>query len=341
MIHDNTEVDKVNFWHNVLTAVRTEPLTLTQLRGGSGLQHDVIAVGIHEGEKRLVLVSEEHDGRSTALVQADIQAAYSNYHVLSIRPAVVSIPKVAEAIQAAFGSTFLSKEFLEAIKRDTSLIKNLIEPNLKHLGTLVKSVSIRPLPQWLELIQQLARLDIRLVDVATGDHSVDLTNVIAYDPIAADRTVGVCGFPLYEFSVEDINLIASSPSPEEVAECLKSRNIFQYFFPGADQLALGLVDRGIRRVDDIRNEIIRAPDLGHPLGEMEIVDKNADMLDVIDALRSRNMLVEGELGLDISDKGKSARCQIKFTPKEGVISRFFSRLSLKELAGIFLRKKGD
>ncbi len=337
MSHVTTHTDEVNFWHSVLKAVHAKPQALTQLRGLSGLRHDVIAVGVHDAAKRLVVVSGEYDGRIAALVQADIQGAFNDYHVLTIRPAAVSVPRLAQSLRDVLGSTIVTNELVEVLQRDKSLLNTIIEPAFQHF------LPLRLLPQILELIQQLACLNISnfgRTELADGGikntYSIDLTNVLSYDPIAADRLVGVCGFPLYDFKLKDIDAITSSTSPETVAEMLKSRDILQYFFPGPDQLALGLVDRGIQLAEDVHTEVQRAPQLGHPLGPMEIVDPGLSALDVLHALQEKNLVVEGEFGFDISDEGKKTRFTARFKPKEGLISKLISRFSLKiDLKDIF------
>jgi hypothetical protein len=95
---NRSNTEQVLFWRNILRGLHTSPKEIATLPGSSGLTHRVIAVGLDEPAKRLVIVSPEHDGRTAAIVQSDIQAAYTDYKVLTLRPAAVSVPKLARAI---------------------------------------------------------------------------------------------------------------------------------------------------------------------------------------------------------------------------------------------------
>lgn len=332
---------KDSFWSQVLLAIGIEPQSSKHLRGGSGLEHELIAYGVDERSKRVAVVSAEHNGRVTALVQTDIQAAYPSYRVLSIRPASVSIPKIAQALQAIIGSNIITQEVILQLNNAESPIQSTLAKSFNYFDGVKTNVQLKMLPQVLELIQQLARLNFTTGELGGADgggkFEIDFSSILNYDPIAADRLVGVCGFPLYDFTADSIETIASATSSDIVAELLSKRDIYQYFFPGPDQIALGLIDRGIHKPTDIKSELQRTPSLGHPLGQMEILDPNTSPLEIIDALHDRKLVVEGEYGIEVSDEGKKARMTVKFKPKEGLISKligqFSLRVDLKDLLG--------
>jgi hypothetical protein len=156
------------------------------------------------------------------------------------------------------------------------------------------------------------------------------------DPIYDDRKMGICPVPLYDFSEAEYDAIAGGQDPEGIQEILRRRDVMQYFYPPSDQLTLGLVDRGINDPNTIIDQLTGAPKLGHPLAQPEIISKVSSLSQVIDELKSRDLLVEGEMGWEVSEQGKAARVTVKFAPREGLISKLINRLSISlDLKDIF------
>lgn len=321
------------FWRNIIKAARCEPREPRPLRGASGQRHDLLAIGLDELGKRLVVVSGEHDARSAVLAQYDLQTAVRDYRVVTVRPAAVSVPKLARALQAAFGSPIINEKTLAAIAEDKELLPSILEQDLGFLNQVRKHINLRAVPQVLELIQQVAKIKFETSDFqgesGTAKFSIDLSSIVDYDPIASDRALGICAIPLYDFKEKQIEAISSAESDDDVILILAEHDIYQYFFPGPDSLALGLVDRGVHDSACIENEIATAPALGHPLGQMEIVERNISPVDVIDALQERKLLVEGEIGFELSEDGKTTRYSVKFKPKEGIISKLINQISIR------------
>ena len=71
------------------------------------------------------------------------------------------------------------------------------------------------------------------------------------------------------------------------------------------------------------------PSLGHPYGNNEIIPKDTSILDTIDALRDKDLLVEGETGFDITPQGKSIRASVKFKPRESFLKKLSNVFTLK------------
>ena len=149
------------------------------------------------------------------------------------------------------------------------------------------------------------------------------------DGIALDRQYGVCPVLLYEFTENDWQLLSAGKRTDELAHRLKELGIFQYFFPPPDQLALGLVDRSTPKIETISSAIDLAPKLGHPLGEPELTEGPNSVPALIDELLSKGLLVEGELGLEITPTGSSTRATVKFRPREGFVSKLLQRFNVK------------
>ena len=335
--------DKLAFWENILRAAGADPKKPRRIRGASGQYHDVLALGVDEDRNRLVLVSGEHDARSAVLAQYDIQSAIPNMRVLTVRPALISVPKVAQALVAVLGTPEFTLHALGKLVEDSSEFRDaVLHPSLGGLKTVAKNVKISRLPQILELIQQLAEIRIHASDVkeelGTDDITFDLSRLVGRDPTEEDRAYGVCAVPFYEITADDIETIASGESFEDVINILRARDIFQFFFPAADSLALGLLDRGIEKRESVEGGISTTESLGHPLGELEIVSADTAQRDLIDALKDKGLVVEGEYAFEVSEEGKKIRANVKFKPKEGIVSKLINRFSISlDLKGLFGR----
>jgi hypothetical protein len=330
---------QTKFWENLLRAAQVRSIEPQALRGASGQYHDVIALGLDEIRKRVIVVSAEHDARSAALVQYDIQPALTGYQVLTLRPVALSIPKLAQAIQTVLGSAVLTEEIMKNFE-DKELMESALNPTLSHLKPLWEQISLKALPQILEIIQQLAKIKLESSDFkeqsGKAKFSIDLTDLVNYDPIADDRTFGICAIPLYDLGTDEVELIASASSPDDIVPILKKHHVYQYFFPSPDHLALGLIDRDIQRGEVVTKEINKAPLLGHPFGEMELIDGKCSPMDVIEALKEKQLIVEGEIGWELSEHGTKTRCSVKFKPKEGIISKLINQISIRlDLKDIF------
>jgi len=75
------------FWDNVLKVAEADPRTEGSIRGASGIYHPAVALGVDESRKRLLIVSAEHDARTAAMAQIDIQSALDGVQVLVVRSA--------------------------------------------------------------------------------------------------------------------------------------------------------------------------------------------------------------------------------------------------------------
>ena len=203
---------------------------------------------------------------------------------------------------------------------------------IMRFSKAIQNVSLPTLTQILSLVQQASYLDWNAIANSFGENPsnplVSLAGMLALDSLAVDRAHGVCAIPLYEFTETDWEMLLEGRRVEQIQERLKQLDIFQYFFPAADQMALGLVDRGINRQSYLTAAIESAPTLGHPFGSTEIVQEDISLSELIDALQDRNLLVEGELGLEVTPLGTTKRASIKFRPREGIISKVLQRLSV-------------
>lgn len=75
-------IGQVAFWDSFLKAVEVEPRDVQNIIGASGLDHEILALGVDDKAKRIVIVSKEHDSKAAAMMQMDIQTAHPGVHVL-------------------------------------------------------------------------------------------------------------------------------------------------------------------------------------------------------------------------------------------------------------------
>jgi hypothetical protein len=145
----------------------------------------------------------------------------------------------------------------------------------------------------------------------------------------ADRDLGICAIPLYDFTEEQIETVGSGSDTDEAIGLLAQRNLLQFFFPPADQIALGVAERTALESGEVVERVSLAPRLGHPFGPPEIVPPDTALVDMIDALRERKMLVEGEHTVEITEAGRTERKSIRFASREGLISKVINRFEVK------------
>ncbi len=321
------------FWKNIIRAVDLEPRDVGFVRGASGTQHSVLGVGLDEKRSRLILISEEHDARGSVLAQADIQAVVEPLKVITVRPVGINLGLAVNALVSSIGGTLLTPEIIQGLQGKLPLTQENMGPYLNPILRGFKYADLNALVQILHAIQQLAKIEIvheksMPDDKASGTVSFRLDPLINFDPTQADREVGICPVPLYEFSEDEYETIIKGINIGDIKIVLQKHHILQFFYPPPDQLSLGLVERGIHNPDVLLEQLTMAPQIGHPFGEQEIVSRSISPYEVIDELRQRRLLVEGEIGYEISEEAKTVRFAVKFKPREGLLSKLINRFSV-------------
>src|SRR5688572_7077149 len=102
--------NEYRFWDNVLKAVDASPRPATSIRGASGINHPVIALGVDEDRRRLILISGEHDARTAAMAQTDVQSVLPNMQVLIARPIAVDLSGLARTVIRMLGRSSFSPD---------------------------------------------------------------------------------------------------------------------------------------------------------------------------------------------------------------------------------------
>jgi hypothetical protein len=324
------EREKLIFWESIIRAAEAEPRRASSIRGASGISHPVIAVGVDEGRRRLLIISGEHDARSAAMSHTDIQATLSSFQVVVARPVAVNLSVLAKKLAVLIGRFTLTAQDLQNLQKlppdDQEWIRSLVEPVIEQIAKPFEVASLNVLPQLMQVLQQLALIQPAIPE--PGTWTLDFEKLAQLDPTEPDSRFGVCPLPLYNFSSEEAEVLHSGTDLEAIRELLKRHHVFQYFFPPPDQLALGLIDRSPAARTQILDEIRTAPDLGHPFGPLEIISPDVPILHLIDALQDRGLVVEGDMTTEVTPEGKAIRNTVRWKPREGLLSKLINRLRI-------------
>jgi hypothetical protein len=336
---------KTQFWKSFLHAVETEPRDVSVLIGSSGLSHPVVALGVDDKRRRVVIISGEPDARVAAMAHGDIQASMPSIKVIMARPAAVNLGAVAQLLAQLIGKTSIGQEQINWLAEHKEDMQKFASEHadgiIDRIGNAISGpymiASLNILATVKEMIQQLALVEIETKPSQRQDElegptvmpTLHLSRLMALDPVEVDRRMGVCSVPLYDFSPAEVEIMHSGTRIDEVRNSLKERHIFQYFFPAPDHLVLGLAEEQSLKPVDIVDRLSRVPKIGHPYGEMEIVDRKIKITEIINALQERGLLIEGELGVEISESGEKLRSVVRFKPREGLLARISRLISIK------------
>lgn len=327
-------------WRSFASAIGAELREGRSITGASGLDHQMQAIAVDEKGRRVILVSSEASPRIASLIQVDVQATLPEIRVLVARPTIIDLGVLARRILSPLGSPRVPAALVfdwlhenQALPEDErqERMRALWGDAFAPIARTWKNIEIPTFSQIMDVVNQASYLDWHSIGeelrTDSTDREIDLTSLFNIDNTAIDRRFGVCPLPLYEFSDEDWELFLNGAKVDAVRDRLVELNILQYFFPSPDQLALGLIDQGLKSERAVVGAVESAPDLGHPLSATELV-KLSQITDVVKELKEIGYVVEGELGYEVSDKGTSIRTAMKLRPREGVVSKVLSRFSL-------------
>lgn len=335
----NQPPDLKHFLPSLLRAAGTKPRDVTTVRGSSGVAHEFLAMGTDDDRGRLVLVSEVGDARSAALAQADVQAALSDLKVIVVRPILVSVGRAIEILASSVGAPVLTGDYIASlpstVRGDTQEEMDaawlpLLGPSLEAVGGWVQNArgmeAFRVRPHLIQAVEQLAKIRFR----QDGDSfSIDLTGVLS-DPDGIDDTqLGICGVPVYEMTSEELETIHVGTDRDAIEGILSAHGVLQFFFPPADSMALGFIDRSAGSQTQIIEMVRESPSVGHPHGSLDLVPTGTALTEMIDALTERGLVIEGEIGHELTPDGEAARAAVRFKAREGLISKLVNRFNVK------------
>lgn len=332
--------DYTHFWSGFLHAVGTKPHDVKTIRGASGIAHRLLAAGIDDEMDRVVLVSADTDARSAALAQADIQAALGSRRVLMARAVLLDVGKVADVIRDATGSPHVTGELVSLMPQTQEEQQELLRPYIEQLTPLFN--------QWIRNAQGLRGFNLayaleqginqlrklRLVTEADDDGParLDLAALLDNKSLRDDQDVGICPLALHDFTETEMETVSSGADSDAVKMIFTEHKVMQYFFPAADQLALGLIDRGAAAEDQLVERLLAVPALGHPFGVNEIAPERVEkIVDLVHTLQEMNLATEGEVSLALTPEGSEIRSTVRFQPREGLVSRVLNRFNINIL----------
>ncbi len=213
-------------------------------------------------------------------------------------------------------------------------LTEMLGPEAETLFVGVKRSSLRLSTIVLNVVDQFATFDWSRVSTPTdGDFLQVATDVITQfseiDNLADDRDQGICPIPTYELTEADWDLFHENKHIEEIQARLKALDIFQFFFPPADRLALGLVDCGVSTPEAIASGFELADVQGHELSKNTLVPDAVSLRETLDYLESKGYLMEAEFSTELTEDGEIFRKDVKLRPSEGLITKLSKIMSLK------------
>lgn len=338
---DNEEAERPPIWEAFCTALGTEYRDAQEIVGASGISHPMQAIGVDDKGKRVVLISGEYNPRIAALMRVDVQATMPGVRVLVARPLALDL---AHASRKMFFTDEGTLDIYKIMQLGTlsdvgdGADKFMKETYGRPAVALLDSMSRSRLPlgsHVLNLVEQLTsmRWDRVKPPESKGDWlqtAVDmLTQFSSMDNLAADRAQGICPVPTYELTDADWDLFHDKRHIEEIQARLKDLNIYQYFHPPADSLALGLIDNGLATETQIAQAMELAQAQGHNLSKNALISDVALLPDIMEQLKAGGYAVEGEFTMELTEEGKAVRQTVKIRPSEGLLQKLSRLMSVK------------
>ncbi|HEY2515562.1 MAG TPA: hypothetical protein VGI39_32060 [Polyangiaceae bacterium] len=310
-----------HFWRALLLGLGTMPAGRDALRGASGIEHRVVDVGVDEARKRLVVLSDAPEAMLAACIQADVQRAYPDHKVIVARTELVNLGAALRTMMDETGlGSYLVKDILDVTrsrKYDVTatlqahfvpLFRALIgDPKVKNHSA--EAFAMQLVNQFMKLIDW-SKLDEKsaVYEAATVESILRASDV--------ERQLGICPLPLYELTRDAVEKVKSSSKLDVPRELLLQLGAWGYFFPESDELALGLIDRGLDTPGALAEVIQLAPSSGHPVDEK---DDAPSIEKVLASLQAKGLTVEGEMKLKVSEGGATTRETIRFKPRESLL----------------------
>lgn len=340
MENQNEELPPI--WGAFCRALGTEYRDTKEIRGASGLAHPVEAIGVDDKNKRIVLVSSEFNPRISALMRGDVQATLPGMRVLVARPLAVDLAHAARKIFF----TPIGTLDIEKLLQLAALSQSEVQPKADDIGELlgpeaevlfrgVKQSSLRISTILMNVIDQFSNFDWDRVSNPLEDKNFlqSATDILSQfselDNLLGDRKQGICPIPTYELTEKDWDLFHENRHIDEIRERLKSLDIYQFFYPPADRLALGLMDYGISSKDEIASGFQLAETQGHEVSTNSLVPGAKDLLETLEVLKSEGYVMEGQFSNELTAEGEVVRQEIKVRPSEGLLTKISQIMSLK------------
>ena len=164
-----------------------------------------------------------------------------------------------------------------------------------------------------------------------GQPSLDSTDAkerSGTDLKESDLQLGLCAICADEFSPAEIDSLQSDENLKAIKGILRHHHLLQYFFPAPDHLALGLIERfTFKAIPQVVDQLVRAPDFGHPFGPTELMPAQYSFTDMIQELEKLKLVVIEAEGLKMTEEGRQIRASVRDKPREAAVSKILNRLS--------------
>jgi hypothetical protein len=320
-----------DFWNNFLVAVETEPTEHRTIVGRSGLTHDVLAMGVDNANKRIVVISADPDARTAVLAREDIQAKYVEHKVVLTRPLPLTFSPLAEMLFHSFGSQEISLGQLSEALEEKEIggeIQTSIGPHIAGIMETVSRIPVNYVAVFQEAIAQLALLRFSAPIVDEG-FSIQLSDLLELDVCRQDRVYGNCPFPLYELTGEMHEDLLTG-DVELTKKILEDLGILPYFFPKIDNVLLGLSENLRLPESQLVQAAKLAPEEGHPMEQSALLEEfRKDPISLVREFKRIGYLIEAEESISLSEAGKEVRSYVRTRPQEGLISKIARVFSVK------------
>jgi hypothetical protein len=147
------------FWNTFLRSVQTEPRDVPSIRGISGLEQPTLGFRVDDKRQRVVIISADHDARAAALMQADVQSTIPDASVVVARPALISLPSIADAIIKMIGSASIRLDDFSELFNSKEALEAALKPLLDPIAKAAAVAPLNAVTQMMQLVQQLALID--------------------------------------------------------------------------------------------------------------------------------------------------------------------------------------
>ncbi|PZM08054.1 hypothetical protein CPY51_30375 [Rhizobium tubonense] len=322
-----------------------------EIQGQSGLTHSVQAIGVDDKTDRVIVVSAEHNPRIAALMRVDIQATMPRAKVLLTRPIAVDLAHAARTLFTTPTGDIDIQKVIEIGslsaqgEKGGEALSSRYGPQLEAIMSNIARSGLPIRTHILSAFDQITELDWQNIggggpalSLQTALNALNrLTNI---DNLAADRSQGICPFPTYELDGDDWELFLSGKRIDDVRARLQGLDVYQYFYPPTDTVALGLIDNGLGSEQLITEGLKIAEQEGHILTDNELVSGLTDVANIIGSFRDRGIVADVEYSAEITERGKAIRLGMKLRPKEALIARLVSKVSLSASLADILKMVG-
>ena len=270
------------------------------------------------------------------MMQSDVQSTFGpEVRVIVARPVAVNLRILAVSLYQQLSSLKFSLHQLETIVTDQKKVEEILKAPIVLMGTGMVMVPLNAMSQMIEIAKQLTLVGVKQSkpgrlkkDERNKNTFIDLTEFAKFNPLRSDIEAGICPIPIFEISPDKIEKISSGVNLDDVRAILDEFDIYKYFYPSPDQLALGLAHRGANSTQ-LMEGLTAPPRIGHPYSSAEMVGKDTKLEKILNTLQEAGMIAEGEFGYNVTPKGEEVRVKVKFRPREGVVSKVLGRLQVK------------